>query len=201
MAESADSRRPTRDPWNIGFGVVVLAAALLSLFVWFPNDIKGGFIDLNQVGKPEPGDAFFPILLAVLMLALGAGQLVFSVFGRKPQAPSGRLTPENLRFLLGSYGIVAAGLAIMYWVGPLVVETLGALGATEHSYRQLTDTAPYKYLGYVTGGLLMTLGLIVRVEGLVRPRAVLAVAVVLALLIVILDVLLYNIQLPPNADY
>ena len=55
--------------------------------------------------------------------------------------------------------------------------------------------------GYSLFELVMTLGLIVRVEGLVRPRAVLAVAVVLALLIVILDVLLYNIQLPPNADY
>jgi hypothetical protein len=201
MAAPADSQRPARDPWNIGFGVVVLAAALLSLFVWFPNDIRGGFIDINQVGKPEPGDAFFPILLAVLLLALGAGQLLFAVFGSKPQVPPGRLTPDNLKFLFGSYAIVAAGLAIMYWLGPLVVETLRALDATEHTYRQLTDTAPYKYLGYVTGGFLMTVGLIVRVEGLVRPRAVLAVIVVLALLIVILDVLLYNIQLPPNADY
>lgn len=201
MADSADSRRPARDPWNIGFGAVVLAAALVSLFVWFPNDIKGGVIDINQIGKPEPGDAFFPVLLAVLLLALGAGQLLFSLFGSRPPAPPGRLSSDNLKFLVGSYAIVATGLAIMYWLGPLVVETLRALNATEHTYRQLTDTAPYKYLGYVTGGFLMTVGLIVRVEGLVRPRAVLAVAVVLALLIVILDVLLYNIQLPPNADY
>ncbi len=57
MTPSADGRRPARDPWNIGFGAVVLVSALLALTVWFPNDIKGGFIDLNQVGKPEPGDA------------------------------------------------------------------------------------------------------------------------------------------------
>jgi hypothetical protein len=201
MAKSADGRHPARDPWDIGFGVVVLAAALVSLFLWFPNDIRGGFIDINQVGKPEPGDAFFPVLLAVLLLALGAGQLLFALFGREPRAPPGRLTPDNLKFLAGSYAIVAAGLAVMYWLGPLVVEALRALEATERTYRQLTDTVPYKYLGYVVGGILMAVGLIVRVEGLVRPRAVLAVVVVLTLLVVVLDVLLYNIQLPPNADY
>ena len=201
MPAAGDNERVARDPWNIGFGAVVLALALLSLFVWFPNDIKGGFIDINQIGKPEPGDAFFPIILASMLLALGAGQFLFATFGKKPQTPSGRLTFDNFKFLLGFYAIVAAGLAIIYWLGPLVVDMLRAAGLIEATYRQLTDTVPYKYLGYVTGSFVMTLGLIVWAEGRLRLRAVVTVVLVIAALILVLDILLYNIQLPPNADY
>lgn len=201
MASSADCRPTARDPWDIGFGAVVLLAALISLLVWFPNDIKGGIIEINATGKPEPGDALFPVILAVLLMILGAGQLIFALFGNKQQAPSGRLTSANLKFLVGLYAIVACGLAIMYWLGPLVAEVLRAAGVIEHGYRQLTDTVPIKYLGYVTGGGLMTVGLIIRAEGTVRPRAVIVVLAVLVVLIILLDGLLYNVQLPPNADY
>lgn len=201
MTASANSGRAARDPWNIGFGAVVLIVALVSLFVWFPNDIKGDFITISQGSNPEPGDAFFPVILAGLLLILGAGQFLFSVFGRKPQVPSGRLTSENLRFLLVVYAIIVAGLAIMYWLGPLVAGSGRLLGAMDETYRQLTDTAPYKYLGYVTGGFLMTVGLITLAEGRMRLHGLIAVATALALLIIVLDVLLYNIQLPPNADY
>ena len=201
MAASAKNQRTARDPWHIGFGAVVLLAALLSLFVWFPNDIKGDFITFTPGSNPEPGDAFFPIILASLLLILGAGQFLFAAFGRRPQTPSGRLTSDNLRFLLVSYTIIFAGLSIIYWLGPLIVESARHLGAIEQTYRQLTDTVPYKYLGYVIGGFLMTAGLIALAEGTIRLRALVAVAMVLGLLIIVLDVLLYNIQLPPNADY
>lgn len=201
MSSPADSQRPARDPWNIGFGAVVLAAALLSLFVWFPNDIRGGFIEINQIGKPEPGDAFFPIILACMLLVLGASQLLGAVFGRQPPTPSSRLTTDNLNFLFVFYAIIVVGLTVMYWLGPLVVDALRAAGAIDHTYRQLVDTAPYKYLGYVVGGFIMTLGLIFQAEGRIREHAVLTVVVVLASLILILDILLYNIQLPPNADF
>jgi len=201
VTSSADGQRPARDPWNIGFGAVVLVSALLALTVWFPNDIKGGFIDLNQMGKPEPGDAFFPIILAGILIVLSTAQLLGAVFGRKPQAPSGRVTVENLRFLFQFYIIVLIGLTVMYWMGPLVVETLRSMGFIDQTYRQLVDTRPYKYLGYVTGGFIISAGLITWAEGKVRARALSSVVIVQALLILILDVSLRNIQLPPNADF
>jgi hypothetical protein len=201
MAPSADGQRPARDPWSIGFGAVVLVSALLALTVWFPNDIKGGFIDLNQVGMPEPGDAFFPVILAGMLLVLSVAQLLGALFGRRPQAPSGKLTAENLKFLFLFYAIVLIALTVMYWLGPLVVETLRSMGAIDQTYRQLVDTRPYKYLGYVAGGFIMSVGLIAWAEGRVRRTAVLSVVIVQALLIFILDVLLRNIQLPPNADF
>ncbi len=201
MPASAYGQRPAPDRWNIGFGAVALAIALLSLLVWFPNDINGGFIVINQIGKPEPGDAFFPTILAGMLLVLSAGQLLSAVLSRKPQTPSGKLTPDNLKFLFVFYAIVIIGLITMYWLGPLVVDGLRAIGVIDHTYRQLVDTVPYKYLGYVVGGFIMTLGLIVRAEGVIRPRAVLTVVIVIASLIFILDILLHNIQLPPNADF
>ena len=201
MAASAEHRQATRDPWDIGFGVVVLAFAMLSLFVWFPNDIKGGVIVINQIGKPEPGDAFFPVILASLIGLLGLGQLTIALFRPQARAQGGRLTLENGVFLAGFCVILGIGLALMYWFGPAVVSVLHALGLNEHTYRQLTDTVPYKYLGYVAGGLVMTTLMVVRAEGMVRMRALLTVVLVVVFLVFVIDGLLYNVQLPPNADY
>lgn len=201
MTGLVNGRDTARDPWSIGFGAVVVAFALVSLFVWFPNDIKGDFITLNQGSNPEPGDAFFPVMLAGLILVLGAGQVVYTVFSRAQTVSSGRLTFGNLKFLCLSFAMIFAGLAIMYWLGPLVTDAARHLGLLEQTYRQLIDTAPYKYLGYITGGFTMTVGLIAMAEGRIRLPALLAVVAALALMILVLDILLYNVQLPPNADH
>jgi hypothetical protein len=204
VTEPTDRRRTAPDPWNIGFGAVTLTAALLALFVWFPNDIVGGFIEQNYAGKSEPGDAFFPFLLASALLVLSAVQLLGALVqraNRDRDAGIGKLTPANLKFLLLFYAIVVTGLTVMYWLGPLTTEALRAFGFIDQTYRQLVDTAPYKYLGYLAGGFLMTFGLITWAEGKVRPRAVFTVILVLAVSVLIFDILLNNIQLPPNADY
>jgi hypothetical protein len=195
------TQRAARDPWDIGFGVVVLAFALISLLVWFPNDIRGGFIVTNQVGKPEPGDAFFPVILASLMGGLAACQILFAVFRPRPEAQGSRITADNFKFLAGFCLVVGGGLAVMYWLGPILVATLNDAGVLDKTYRQLTDAYPYKLIGYVVGGFLMTMALIARAEGRIRPIGISTTVLVIAALIFILDVLLYNIQLPPNADY
>lgn len=192
------------DPWDIGFGAVILAGSLLALFVWFPADIRGGFFHVNAVGKSEPGDAFFPIILASTLAVLSTIQLALAVLRPRP-APDGatpaRLTARNFRFLATFVAFTGAGLVLMYWLGPLTVWAMQAAGLTEADYRNLTDTAPYKYLGYVVGGFLMTVGLIAWSEGRVRRGAVLTVVVVLATAIVVFDVLLHNVLLPPNAEF
>jgi hypothetical protein len=201
MTASADNRPATRDPWDIGFGVVVLAVAVVALTVWFPNDIRGGVIVLGATGKPEPGDAFFPVILASLMGLLGAIQVCFALFKPSARAQAGRLDSGNAVFMAGFCVIVGVGLALMYWCGPAVVGALKSVGLTEHDYRQLTDTAPFKYIGYVVGGFVMTVAIVVRAEGMVRPRALLAVVLVIAFLVFVIDGLLSNVQLPPNAEY
>jgi len=204
MPNLTDHQRPVPNPWNIGFGIVALAAALLTLLVWIPFDIKGGVIEANVLGKLEPGDAFFPALLAGALVVLSLIQVISAVIDRTvpdPDAASGKLTTDNLLFLCLFYAIVLIGLTVMYWLGPLTTEALKAVGLIELGYRQLLDTPPYKYIGYIVGGFGMTLGLITWAEGVTRPRAILTVVIVISVSILIFDILLNNVLLPPNADF
>jgi len=202
-----DAHRPAApDPWDMGFGVVVLLAAAAALAVWFPLDIQGGFVEAGPNGKPEPGDAFFPVLLASALLALAVLHLAVVYIRRgsnleDDDKAAGRLTPGNIRFFLLFHAIVIAGMAVIYWFGPLAVGAMNAVGLVDVGYRQLTDTAPYKYLGFLAGGGMMTLVLICWSEGGLRRRSLITLVLLLVALIVLFDVLLTNVQLPPNADY
>lgn len=204
MKSTDPERLKTPDPWDIGFGVVVLASAWLAIFIWFPADIKGGFFNTTPLGKVEPGDAFFPVLLASALALLSALQLTVSLLKGSPPRRDGepsRLTGQNIRFLAIFLSICAIGLGIMFTLGPATVWGMRELGLTDAEYRHLTDTAPYKYIGYVVGGLIMTLALIGWTEGRLRRSAVIAVVAVLVVAIVVFDGLLTNVLLPPNADF
>lgn len=193
--------RTALDPWNIGFGAIALVLALASLLLWFPNDIGSGFLVSNRAGIREPGDAFFPVLLAWTLLLLSVVQLSGALTEKFRQATGGKLTWANLRFLVLLYAIIFAALALMYWLGPVVTGALRHAGIIDQTYRELVDTAPYKYIGYLAGGFLMTLGLISWAEGKLRLRTLLTVVLVLASLVLIFDVSLRNVPLPPNLDY
>lgn len=205
MLSNDTSKNGAPDPWDIGFGVVVLLGSLLALFVWFPADIPTGFFFINAIGREEPGDAFFPIMLAVLLAILSVIQLALAIFRARPAnedgAPSPTLTVSNFKFLFLFIMISMAGYAIMYWLGPLTVAVLNSVGVLDADYRQLTDTAPYKYIGYVVGGFVMTITLIAWTEGRIRRQSVIAVLLTLIVAIIIFDVVLKNVLLPPNADY
>lgn len=192
------------DPWDIGFGVLVLAGSLLAIFVWFPADIKGGFFNTTPIGRIEPGDAFFPVLLAAALAVLSTLQITVSLLRGSPTPSAGslgRLTPANIRFLIIFAAICIIGLAIMFVLGPAIVWGMREAGLTDAEYRHLTDTAPYKYIGYVIGGFLMTVTLIGWTEGRLRPVGIIATLSVLVVAIVVFDVLLTNVLLPPNAEY
>lgn len=205
MLSNDTSKNGAPDPWDIGFGVVVLLGSLLALFVWFPLDIPTGFFFINAIGREEPGDAFFPIMLAVLLAILSVIQVALALFRARPAnedgAPSPKLTVSNFKFLFLFIMISLAGFAIMYGLGPLTVTALNYVEVLDADYRQLTDTAPYKYIGYVVGGFLMTITLIAWTEGRIRRQSVIAVLLTLFVAIIIFDVVLKNVLLPPNADY
>lgn len=204
MKRTVSDKRSVPDPWDIGFGAVLFGLSLLALFVWFPLDIRGGFIEINHVGKPEPGDAFFPILLTSVILALSGFHILKSFFfasGIGDGQASGRLSRSNVVFLVLFHAIVVTGLALMYWLGPLIVALMSSASETELTYRQLVDTIPYKYIGYAVGGMLMTGTLIFWAEGRFAWNRLVIVALVIVASICIFDGLLNNVQLPPNADY
>lgn len=178
----------------------MLLGAILALVFWFPHDIRGSFIETNQVGTSAPGDAFFPVLLAVLILILSAGLLASTFWRRADASVLGRVTASNLRFIGKLVLIVVVGLLLMRWLGPMLVLAQNALAETEASYRALSDTAPYKYVGFVGGGLFIGLALIRVASGAISMRSIGVVLMVLAALVLVLDGLLTNVQLPPNAD-
>ena len=204
MRLGGKEKQTALNPWDIGFGAALLGFALWALFFWFPADIPTGFFFINSVGREEPGDAFFPIILASLLAGLSAIQVVLSWRNRRSDAEahaSGGITLANLKFLALFLAVVGTGLGLMYWLGPLTVAALNAVGFLEGTYRNFSDTAPYKYLGYIAGGFAMTLALIVWAEGRVRPVAVATVTAVLFVAILLFDVALRNVLLPPNADF
>ena len=201
-SDPLDSHR--RFKWNIGFSITLFVFALLALFVWFPRDITGGFVEVKHVGKIGPGDAFFPVLLACAILALSLIDLITvlvrSARGNHP-GDMGELTFANILFLARFHVAVLLGLLVMYVLGPTVVAVQNILTGEISQYRQLVDTVPYKYIGFVAGALLMVLPTIAWAEGRWSVRAVLIVLLVVLVMIVAFDVMLKNVQLPPNADY
>ena len=203
MSSEKSTERAAPDPWEIGFGVACVGFALLALSVWFPRDIVGGFTETNAAGKVGPGDAFFPTLLASSILLLGGIHVLKTLItsrGSAERQTIGRLSQANFSFLVRFHLVVGLGLAAMYLLGPLTVAVSNALLGGTATYRELVDTPPYKYVGYVSGALLITLPLIHWASGRTTLRtAVVVVAVILAT-IVLFDGLLRNVQLPPNAD-
>jgi hypothetical protein len=210
MQRAAEARPAPGDPvrylsWDAGFGLALTIFALLALFVWFPNDITGGFIERNQVGRIGPGDAFFPVLLASAILLLALIDVTVSLFrarsGAPPSDSAGGLTLGNIVFLVRFHSAVLLGLIAMYWLGPLVVAAQSVMTGNDLSYRQLVDTPPYKYIGFILGALIATLPTIAWAERRWSRRSALTVLLVVIATIFIFDVLLTNVQLPPNADY
>lgn len=199
-----EEKREALNLWDIGFGAALFGFALWALFMWFPVDIPTGFFFVNSIGREEPGDAFFPIILASLLAGLSAIQIILSWRNRRSNAEAdetGRITLLNLKFLAIFLAVVGTGLGFMYWLGPLTITVLNAAGLLDGTYRNFSDTAPYKYLGYVAGGAVMTLALIIWAERRVRPVAVITVTGVLVVAILLFDVALRNVLLPPNADF
>ena len=89
----------------------------------------------------------------------------------------------------------------MTWAGPALVELLNSLGVTDKSYRQLSDTVPYKYTGFALGGFVMVFGLIAWVQGRPSWRAAAVAAGMVVFLIAIYDIPFDSLLLPPNGSH
>lgn len=184
--------------WEMGIGVVGLLFAIIALAFWFPHDIKGKFMEVTMAGVKEPGDAFFPIILTSIIAFFSVVQLIIGALQTSyGQKSFGYISTRNIGYLAILFLIISIGLALMYWMGPLFVAMLGVA----KSYRLLVDTIPYKYIGFLTGGFLITFSIITWAEGRVRKRSAVVSVLLLLILISIFDLALNNIQLPPNADF
>ena len=105
------------------------------------------------------------------------------------------LTMANARFLAALIGCLFVSLAIMRWVGPWIVEVV-----TGAEYRLQSDTAPWKYVGFLLGGTALISALVFIDERQVCWSR-LAIAFGVALFLALLYDLPFNgLLLPPNGD-
>ena len=170
-------------------GALVLAFGLFIVFVWAPLDSATGIAEKVR-GRWTIGDALAPTVAGALLAAAGAALLAGALRRTAPAA----LGLSNLRFLAVFAGCIALALAIMRFAGPLAAEL------TVGDYRPLRDEAPWKYIGFVSGGGFLIFSLISLVERRLRFwRLVLAFAVALGLAL-ICDLPFEDLLLPPNGD-
>lgn len=168
--------------------MVAILAGVAILFLWIPVDVESGVIEKLR-RHYAIGDALAPSVAACVILLSGIWMLI-------ERGSTGALKFENFGWIVALALIVLVALTIMRWLGPWVV----ALSGEEATYRQLRDTVPWKYLGFLCGGTVLVAGLIGCVE---RKTSVGRVA--LAFLIVLGIALAYDLPfedllLPPNGD-
>jgi hypothetical protein len=190
-----------RDRWSLGIGLFFLGLAVLALGVWIPRDIETGVVEVFRRSRTI-GDAMVPVVAAsgivLTSLLLIAGSFRSS---GQAQAQAGRLTAENLRYLLSLVGILGISLAVMFWLGPALVKFANSIGMASGSYRELRGTAPWKYTGYLGGGTIMLFALISYIEARWSWK-MLAVACAITLALALLyDLPFDSLLLPPNGDY
>lgn len=190
--------------WNLWLGIGTLAFTFVSVVFWFPNDIGSGFLQKSLTGKVIPGDAFFPVLLMGLMAPLGV-LLIVTYFRAGRSAPGekvGRISLDNLTYLLRAAVILVLGILLMNWTGPALVWLTNCLGMTDLSgYRAVSGSFPFDVSGFFVGGTLITCGFIHTTRHELTLRHVLIAMLSTVALIVLFDGLLTNVQLPPNADF
>jgi hypothetical protein len=171
-------------------GLLVLAFALLVLFVWIPFDVESGVVETHR-RQTTIGDAMMPTVLSAAMAVFGA----LLAFRPGPGAP---LNAGHLRFVLALAVLLAASLAVMMWTGPVLV---ALTGAHDGGYRPLRDALPWKLTGFVLGGWLMLAGSLAWLGGGFSLRRALLAAVVVIVLVALVDLPFDDLLLPPNGDY
>lgn len=174
---------------NVILGAITVAVALGIAFVWVPADSATGLIETVR-RQVAIGDALAPTLATAFLLI---GGLMVMLLERPGNAR--HLTGRNLLFLCVLCGIIVVSFLIMRWTGPAVAVLL-----TDEGYRPLRDTAPWKYIGFVTGGTALIAGLIALVEGRVTWRGVVCGVGAAIALIVVYDLPFDDLLLPPNGD-
>lgn len=167
-----------------------IIGAVLAIAVWIPLDTASGLVETVR-RQVRVGDALGPTVAAACILGGGVLLLVRGGAGTPP------IAPRNMAFLALLLGLFAVSIGLMRWTGPAAVALLG--GEVE-TYRNLRDTAPWKYLGFLAGGGVMVFAMIARAERRVSWRAALIAALACLALVALYDLPFDDLLLPPNGD-
>lgn len=168
-------------------GLIAVALGVFVALYWAGADSETGLIERIR-GRASIGDALAPTIAGALMAA--AGLWLVLAPGRDRLLSGG-----NVAFLVILLLCLAAGLGLMRWVGPWLVEISAGT-----AYRPLRDTVPWKYAGFLIGGTALIAALIALVERRLRwSRLLIALGVTVALML-FYDLPFDDLLLPPNGD-
>jgi len=173
----------------LALGCAVLA--LVIALAWVPLDTDSGILETVR-RRVSIGDSAAPTLAAGFVLL---GALLLALEARRG-AHEITIEPRNLGFLAVLLAVIAVALVAMRFAGPL---TAGLLSDTD--YRFLRIEAPWKYLGFLLGGVTLVAGLIALVEGRITLRALAVGLAATLVLIAAYDLSFDNLMLPPNGDF
>jgi hypothetical protein len=188
--------------WNIGLALFFIVASLLTLFIWIPSDIESGVL-IKERRSIDVGDALAPTAAAIAVLVTSIALLLSSLLANQnaiSSEPPVGVSRSNFASIVTMAVLLIFSLQLMVWIGPLTVKMLQAAGVALPEYRLLTDTVPYKYIGFSIGGFTLVCGLISWIEGHLAWRAALTAIAAVIVLIVIYDVPFDSLLLPPNGS-
>lgn len=185
---------------EIWLAVFFAAFAALAFFLWVPNDSETPPIYTFR-RQTYIGDAMLPLVAAAGIGICAVIQLVL-VWMRSPDTDTDApFDVQTVQFFAAFAAILAVSLGVMFWSGPTALALFGPGGEDAPSYRQMRDTLPWKYVGFILGGFILAFGTTALIEGRPRAKSALIVAAAIAILILIFDVPFDTILLPPNGDF
>ena len=172
------------DRW---LGLFFCVFAILAIFIWIPLDTGSGIVEKVR-RKFVIGDALGPTVAVVVILIGGV------LTAWRPNATSSKITVENLIWAGKLFLLFLISILLMRYLGPIL------LSGFEGGYRPLRGTVPWKYIGFLSGGTVLVLGLFALVKGKFTPRDF-VVALIAALIIALAyDLPFDDLLLPPNGD-
>jgi|TARA_B100000315_G_scaffold251951_1_gene287719 hypothetical protein len=188
--------------WTIGLAVFFIIASAFTLFVWIPLDIETGVIETFR-RRVNIGDAMAPTVMAAGILVVSIIMGVMAVLRpvEDAKSPEEGLDRQSFAFLLRLIIALGAGLALMFYTGPLVVDLINAMGGEIGTYRLLKDTIPYKFIGYIIGGFVLVFGTIRVIENRFSLTAAWVAIIAVLVLTFLYKVPFDNLLLPPNGDF
>lgn len=184
---------------NKWLGLFALALSTIVVFVWIPLDVDTGLFEKVR-RSVQIGDAFAPTIAASL-IGLGGVFVLFARSSQQSTTGSARSASHsllgNLVYALVLLLILAIGLGLMRYAGPVVV---GWVNADSAEYRLLRDTIPWKYIGFILGGTFLVTALIAWTERKLTLVHVLIGIGATLILIALYDLPFDDLLLPPNGD-
>ncbi len=181
---------------------VFLILGLAVIVLWVPNDSETPMINSFR-RQTNIGDAFVPMVAGILIVIFAIVHLLVSIRRIDMHDTEGPLFGGAvLAFLVQLVCIIGISLAIMFWAGHFAVLAFAQPdGAEEVGYRQMRGTYPYKVIGFVLGGTFLVFATTGLIEGKIKLSRLATSLAIVGLLLLVFDVPLDNVLLPPNGDW